>query len=205
MPPTPSVTRDDEMMRVLHVIPAVAPRYGGPSAAVVPMCDALIKSGVETVIVATNADGNRRLEVPVGQRTAWHGVPALFFERNFSESFKYSSGLAHWVRDHVADFDVVHVHAVLSHSCLSAACRLPGRIAFRMCFDRSEHWHRGRSGRKPFRKRVTLALGARRAIYAAGAIHCTSDEERRGVEQAFPGANAGRDSSWRRSRVFLGA
>lgn len=188
MPPTPSVTRDDEMMRVLHVIPAVAPRYGGPSAAVVPMCDALMKSGVETVIVATNADGNRRLEVPVGQRTAWHGVPALFFERNFSESFKYSSGLAHWLRDHVADFDIVHVHAVLSHACLSAAaaCQRRGVPFVLRPLGTLAPWS---LRQKPFRKRVMLALGARRALYAAGAIHCTSDEERRGVEQAFPGVN----------------
>src|SRR6476660_1118503 len=114
------------IMRILHVIPAVAARYGGPSAAVVPMCDALTKSGVETLIVATNADGNGRLNVPVGQRTTWQGVPALFFERDFSESFKYSSGLARWLRSHVREFDVVHIHAVLSHSCLSAAraCRV---------------------------------------------------------------------------------
>src|SRR5690242_6756974 len=112
-------------MRALHVIPAVASRYGGPSAAVVPMCDALVKAGVDTLIVTTNADGERTLDVPIGEPTMWRGVPAVFFNRTFSESFKYSPGLARWLRRHVTEFDVVHIHAVLSHTCLSAAsaCR----------------------------------------------------------------------------------
>ena len=175
-------------MRILHVIPAVAPRYGGPSSAVVPMCSALMKAGVETLMVATNADGRDRLSVPVGERTAWHGVPALFFERDFSEAFKYSSGLARWLAGAVSEFDVVHVHAVLSHACLAAAsaCRAAGIPFVLRPLGTLAPWS---LGQKPFRKRVLLALGARRAILAAGAVHCTSQEERRGIEQAFPGAN----------------
>ena len=176
-------------MRVLHVIPAVASQYGGPSAAVVPMCDALVKAGVDTLIVTTNADGGRTLQVPVGKPTAWHGVPALFFNRNFSESFKYSSGLALWLRRHVAEFDVVHIHAVLSHASLSAAsaCRTRRVPYVLRPLGTLAPWS---LRQKAFRKRLTLALGARRAILAAGAVHCTSDEERRGVERAFPGVSA---------------
>ena len=176
-------------MRILHVIPAVAAQYGGPSAAVVPMCDALLKSGQDVLIVATNADGDGRLDVPIGERTTWQGVPALFFEREFSESFKYSSGLARWLGPHVREFDVVHIHAVLSHACLSAAraCRI-GQVPFVMRpLGTLAPWS---LGQKAFRKQAMLALGARRAILLAGAIHCTSEEERRGIEQAFPGARA---------------
>src|SRR5689334_14855658 len=100
-------------MRVLHVIPAVAARYGGPSAAIVPMCRALIEQGVDTTIATTDADGLERLAVTVGSMTSWQGVPAIFFHRTISESFKYSIGLSAWLRQHVADFDVVHIHAVL--------------------------------------------------------------------------------------------
>jgi len=176
-------------MRVLHVIPAVARRYGGPSVAVVPMCEALMKAGVETLIVTTNADGDGRLNVPVNQPTAWHGVPALFFNRDFSESLKYSSKLASWLRRSVSAFDVVHIHAVLSHSCLSAAsaCRAQQIPYVIRPLGTLAPWS---LQQKALRKRVALALGARRAILAAGAIHCTSDEERRGIERTFPGANA---------------
>ena len=45
---------------VLHVIPAVAPRYGGPSAAVLGMCQALRQIGVSTLV----ADHRRRRPRP---------------------------------------------------------------------------------------------------------------------------------------------
>ena len=34
-------------MKILHVIPAVAPRYGGPSQAVIEMCLALQRTGFD--------------------------------------------------------------------------------------------------------------------------------------------------------------
>ena len=174
-------------MRVLHVIPAVAPRYGGPSMAVVPMCKALMKSDVETLVVATNADGEGRLNVPLGERTMWHGIPAIFFERNFSESFKYSADLAYWLRRHVTEFDIVHLHAVLSHACLAAASVCRGsRVPFVVRpLGTLAPWS---LRQKPLRKRVLLALGGRTMVLTAGAVHCTSAEERRGIEQTFPGA-----------------
>src|SRR4051794_31345052 len=77
------------LMRVLHVIPAVAARYGGPSTAIAAMCRAVAAVGVEPFIVATDADGPRRLTVPLGETTTWDGVPAVFFKRDWSESYKY--------------------------------------------------------------------------------------------------------------------
>jgi glycosyltransferase involved in cell wall biosynthesis len=42
-------------MRVLHVIPSVAERSGGPATAIIPMCRALIDQGVEVLLVTTDA------------------------------------------------------------------------------------------------------------------------------------------------------
>jgi glycosyltransferase involved in cell wall biosynthesis len=153
------------------------------------MCDALAKSGAEPFIVATNADGEGTLDVPVGRPATWQNVPALFFNRDFSEAFKYSADLARWLRGHVAEFDVVHIHAVLSHASLSAAsaCRKQRVPYVLRPLGTLAPWS---LNQKPLRKRAMLALGGRRAILAAGAVHCTSDEERRGIERAFPGANA---------------
>src|SRR5262249_40316114 len=109
--------------------------------------------------------------------------------RTVSESFKYSPGLSRWVHRYVSEFDVVHIHAVLSHACLAAvsACR-SSRVPFVLRpLGTLAPWS---LHQKSFRKRVMLGLGARRAILSAGAIHCTSEEERRGVEQGFAGARA---------------
>jgi hypothetical protein len=43
-------------MKVLHVIPAVAARYGGPSLAVFEMCRALGERGAEVLIATTDAE-----------------------------------------------------------------------------------------------------------------------------------------------------
>ena len=58
------------LMRVLHVIPAVAPRYGGPSQAVVGMCRALDARGVTTMVATTNADGPDVLPAPIRRAIA---------------------------------------------------------------------------------------------------------------------------------------
>src|SRR5262249_37786767 len=108
-------------LRVLHVIPSVAPRDGGPSAAIAPMCRALAECGVEPFIVATDADGSGRLPLPIGEPSEWNGIPAVFFRRDLSTSLKYSRGVSRWLRDNVANFDVVHVHALMSHASLAAA------------------------------------------------------------------------------------
>src|SRR5262249_39533579 len=99
-----------------------------------------------------------------------------------------SFGLAQWLRRHVAEFDVVHIHAVLSHASLSAAsaCRTQRVPYVLRPLGTLAPWS---LHQKAFRKRVMLDLGARSAILAAGAVHCTSDEERQGIERAFPGVN----------------
>ena len=68
-------------MRVLHVIPSVAPRYGGPSHAVVQYCRALLARGVQASLATTNADGPGVLPVPIGERTEYEGIESWFFER----------------------------------------------------------------------------------------------------------------------------
>jgi hypothetical protein len=69
-------------LRVLHVIPAVAPRYGGPSTAIWPMTDALRKlGGVDVEIATTDADGPEgrltKSDLPAGA-----GVVHLFRRDN---------------------------------------------------------------------------------------------------------------------------
>jgi glycosyltransferase involved in cell wall biosynthesis len=175
-------------MRVLHVIPSVAARYGGPSTAIASMCRALTTLGVEPLIVTTNADGSARLQVPVGETTTWEGVPAIFFNRNFSESFKYSRGLSRWLSEHLHRFDLVHVHALLSHASLaaSAEARRRGVPYVIRPLGTVAPWS---LGQHKLRKRAMLRLGARQLLHDAAAVHCTSHQEKRDVEQTTGASN----------------
>jgi glycosyltransferase involved in cell wall biosynthesis len=148
------------------------------------MCGALADLGLAPTIVTTDADGGSHLPVTLGTLTQWQGVPALFFRKDFSESYKYSRSLAAWLEDHVRDFDVVHAHALLSHAPLAAAaaCRRHGVPYIVRPLGTIARWS---LGQKPWRKRALLALGARRALRDAAAIHYTSDEERIDAEQLF--------------------
>src|SRR5262245_39022458 len=118
-------TRNTRSLKVLHVIPAVASRYGGPSQAIFTMCRALQAHGIEVLIATTNADGNGELPVALSEKVIYQDTPAIFFARQWSEALKYSRPLARWLERNVKHFDLAHIHAVFSHACVSAAraCR----------------------------------------------------------------------------------
>jgi glycosyltransferase involved in cell wall biosynthesis len=168
-------------MRILHVIPSVARRDGGPSQAVLDMCRAVSERGATTLIATTDADGPGRLRVPLGVPDAWDGVPAIFFRYRFSERFKYSGALAAWLRRHCRDFDVVHVHAVFSHASLAAgaACRRSGVRYIVRPLGSLEPWS---LQQRALLKRIMWHGGVGRLLHGAAAIHYTTQEEQRGAE-----------------------
>ncbi|HKW01234.1 MAG TPA: glycosyltransferase [Vicinamibacterales bacterium] len=171
--------------RVLHVIPAVAPRYGGPSAATFGLCHALEAAGVEVVVATTDADGPGRLAVDTGSLQKYLGVPVIFFPRTFSESFKWSGPLSAWVHANAGAFDLVHIHSVFSHSSIAAsrACRAARVPYFVRPLGHLDPWS---LNRHRLRKQVLMRLGAGEMLRRAVAIHYTSDAERTLAESAVP-------------------
>jgi glycosyltransferase involved in cell wall biosynthesis len=175
-------------MKVLHVVPAVAPRYGGPSEAVPRLCAALQRAGVETLLASTCADGRGRLAVPVDHETEFGGARAIFFPSLPGEALKVSPRLASWLRDSVRGFDLVHVHSVLSHPSLAAgtACREAAVPYVVRPLGQLDRWSLGRHS---FRKRAFLALAGGRLLCGAVAVHWTAASERTAAGRwgAFPG------------------
>jgi glycosyltransferase involved in cell wall biosynthesis len=171
-------------VKVLHVIPAIAPQYGGPSEAVISLVKALIKRDVNAVIATTDADGSGRLSVPLDELSEKYGVPVRFFPRQFSEAFKYSRTLARWLRAHVDDFDVVHIHAVFSHSSVAA---------FKACIDKGVPYLIRPLGtldpttlaHKAIRKKLFAAIWGRRMLSRAAGIHYSTIREKQDVEGSF--------------------
>jgi glycosyltransferase involved in cell wall biosynthesis len=168
-------------VKVLQVIPGIATRYGGPSEAVLGMTRALRKQDIETLIATTDADGAGVLPVPTGVVVDFKGVPAIFFRRQWSEAFKFSRPLSRWLDAHVGEFDVVHVHAVYSHSSLAAgrASRRHGVPYVVRPLGTLDQWSRAQ---KPFRKWVMWQLLARSLMHRAAAVHYTSRAEQTEVE-----------------------
>jgi glycosyltransferase involved in cell wall biosynthesis len=176
--------------RVLHVIPAIAPRYGGPSAATFGLCRALRARGIDTLVATTDADGPGRLDVPLEQAGDYHGVPVIFFQRRFSDAFKWSWRLRAWLSAHVSDFDVVHIHAVFSHSSLVAGrvCRDAGVPYIVRPLGTLDPWS---VSRKWLQKQILFRAGVTALLAGAAAIHYTSEEERALAESAHAPAGKG--------------
>ena len=160
-------------LRVLHVIPALGPRHGGPSAAVLEMTQALRHAGVECEIACTRYNAGDRYESPwPGGEPAW----VHLFDSGRLACFAYSRALDRWLKREVTRFDVVHIHSLFRYTTVAAARRateagVPYVIRPAGALD---DWG---MGRKWIRKSIYVALIERRLLLQAAAFHCTSRTE----------------------------
>src|SRR6185295_10295800 len=171
-------------MRVLHVIPSISERSGGPATAIIPMCRALMQQGIEVLLVTTDAGLTEK------KVAEYKGVPAKLFPSEFGESFKYSRPLASWLTANIREFDLVHVHAVFNHSSVAAAraCRRAGVPYVIRPLGTLDPWS---MSQKSLRKRVFWQVAGKGMLQAAAAVHYTSEGEKLSTER-LTGLNHGR-------------
>src|ERR1051325_1630180 len=185
-------------MRVLHVIPSVADRSGGPATAIVPMCRALMQQGIDVQLVSTGVE----------EAGEYKGVPAQLFPAELGASFKYSRPLASWLNANVRHFDLAHVHAVFNHSSAAAAraCRRANVPYIIRPLGTLDPWS---MTQKSLRKRVFWQFAGKGMMQGAAAVHYTSEAEKLATER-FTGLNHGRvvplgiETTAARSREALG-
>lgn len=161
-------------MRVLHVIPAVAPRYGGPSTSLWPMTSAIARlPGIVNEVLTTTADG------PDAQLKASDLPPGTV-------AVHLTSGLrpfAEWLRSHVREFDLIDVHTLWNLPTAIAAhtARRAGRpYTIRPCgmlsaYSWQRHWAK---------KRAYWWAVERRNVLRASAFHATSPGELQDIRAA---------------------
>ena len=173
------------MLKVLHVIPSIAARYGGPSQAIRFMCKALAShDGVHVELATTDADGARRncapTEVP-GE------FPVHVFHRTFSERWKYSRDLVVWLRKHVAEFDLLHIHGLWNHAAYAAAhaARTAGvPYIVRPAGMLSKY----SLGHRAWMKRLSWAFAEKAIVSGASAFHATTQAEADDVKSVWSAA-----------------
>ena len=115
-------------MRILHVIPSFAPRYGGPTVAAVGLTRELARRGHDVSVATTNVDGPGELDVPLGRPVPMDGVDVWYFPIQRPRWYHFSAPMGRALRDLVRRSDVVHIHYVFLWPTTVAAfwCRRYG-------------------------------------------------------------------------------
>lgn len=179
-------------MKVLHVIPSVAPCRGGPSEAVLAMTRSLNRNGITADIVASNDAGPTVLDVPTGQFINHEGARVCFLPRWSSSvgalrEFQYAREFSSWLEQHMRDYDCVHVHAVFSYLSTRAMqmSRRAGKPYIVRPLGQLDAWSLQQSA---LRKRLYLALIERANLQGAAVVHVTSEAEAMSVRVLLPQA-----------------
>jgi len=114
-------------MKILHVMPSYIPahRYGGPIKTTHELCRALAEHGQEVSVFTTNADQEKRLNVPLAEEQSIEGVRVTYYPLGPMSRYYYCRDLAKALKRHVSDFDIVHIHSVFLYTTFIAAywCR----------------------------------------------------------------------------------
>lgn len=163
-------------LSILHVIASLAPRYGGP-AKVAELCEALAERGNRVEIATTNIDGPFDLDAPIGVPVEQRGCAVTYFQVRWPRAPATAPGLVPWLRTHVCDFDVLHVHGLylfptLASTFVARRSQVPyvhqphGALT---AYHRAHH---------PARKALYEALFERRNLRCAAAVRYDSQRER---------------------------
>ncbi len=155
-------------MRILHVIPSVAPRYGGPSTAIVAMTSALNQiDGVDAEVLTTDHDGPDRFT-----SAQWHSTNTTLHLVQHDER----NALGQWLTNRLAGYDLIHTHSVWNRPIYVACQAAQGQnkpVIYRPCGMLSDYsWSRKRLLRYGY-----WWLREQHNVAYASAFHCTSETE----------------------------
>lgn len=175
-------------MRVLHVLPSVSERTGGPAVTVLESCRALSEIGVESAVYATDVAraASARRQRPIADDELPAGADCVrVFPMRTPRRLVYSPALERALRRDLPAFDVVHIHSLYLHpqyAAFRAACahRRPYVVSPRGALDPFLR-RRGR-----LRKAMTEAAWQGRMLRGASTLHLTSADEARLVEDVAP-------------------
>jgi glycosyltransferase involved in cell wall biosynthesis len=164
-------------VKILHVIPSVAMRDGGPSIAIREMSTALAAAGAVVTVATTDADGpHARLLVPLEVPVRVGDVEYRHFARSMPGNWKLSIPLARWLFGNTGSFDVVHVHALFSYATIPG-CRAAHRAGVPYVVRPLGTLDGWSLGQKSWKKAPYLQLIERHHLAHASAIHATSESE----------------------------
>lgn len=164
-------------MRILHVVPGVSQKYGGPSN-IPGLLRGLIRHGVDAALLTTDADPGGRLDVPLDVPVVQDGVPCVFHHVwPIGRRYGFAPSLISTLRRTVASYDLVHIHWLYNFACIAAArAALAAGIPFVVQPRASLDPHMRRKNRTL--KCAYLSTVGRPLLTRAAAVVFTAEQER---------------------------
>jgi len=171
-------------MKVLHVIPSLAPSYGGPRQTVLEFCQYSQNQRWQSEICATDADGSGHLNIELDRPVSYEGVISRFFRYQASSSLHYSRPLKRWLDENVARYDVVHINGIFCHATYAAAtaCMRRGVPYVVSPHGMLEPWS---LRQRRVRKRVAWHWFYRPVMEQAAAVVYSTEQERELTERTL--------------------
>jgi glycosyltransferase involved in cell wall biosynthesis len=164
-------------MKVLHVIPSLDSRDGGPTTALSHMASCAAAEGI-SVFVATTIDRQEAVEreLQFGVPTSIDSWTCYFFPRQ-TRFYKVSLSLLKWLWEHSAEYDLIHIHAVFSFAPIAAwrAAWRSGTPYIVSPHGLLNQW--GMVHRRKHIKAISFRFIERPLLDRASAIHYTSTAE----------------------------
>lgn len=164
-------------MKVLHVLPSLSYKLGGPTQVALNIIRTLRDVGIDAEIATTNDDEAELLDVTVGQRVDYEGVPVWFFPRLARfKAFIPSIGLTQWMVSHLRQYDLVHNHYLFCYApTVGARLAQHYQIPYvSSTIGQLTPWALQQSRLK---KQIYGRYIERSTLNRAAAIHCTTPAE----------------------------
>lgn len=177
--PLPDAETATDALKILQVVASYYPavRYGGTIVSVHGLATALAARGHDVHVYTTSVDGDRDSDVPHDQPVMLDGVHVWYFRSPNLRRLYRSPDLRAQLARTVANFDVVHTHAVFLWP-LWVAARAATRAGVPYVVSPRGMLERDLIRRKsPWLKALWIALIERRNLERAAAIHVTSARE----------------------------
>jgi len=170
------MTRRGDQLKVLVIVPALSPIYGGPSTCATNLADALGRRGLKVDVVTTDAAGPHNLRVKLHRWMTQSTYRLRYFRRWGHFEVKFTPALMTWLFRHVTDYDIVHGMSVFNFPAdmYGEACRwghVPHIIHPQGMF---EPWAMANKG---WKKRVYFRWFKKPQLQRANVIHCLTRHE----------------------------
>jgi glycosyltransferase involved in cell wall biosynthesis len=141
------------------------------------MARGLVQSGIIVDVATTDDNGHGRMKVSHTEPIVEDGVTFYYFPRQ-TRFYSFSWPLTRWLKQHVKDYDLVHIHALFSYAAIPAAYWAKSHAVPYIVRPLGVLNRWGMKNRRPWLKKLSFSLIDRRILAGTAAIHFTSEQER---------------------------